>query len=402
MKLNEETVKALPVPEGGNRITYFPDALLQGTRAPPGFGCRVTAGGARSFILNYRVNHVERRITIGQWPTWTVLKAVKEARKLRQRIDRGEDPLEDRRKQEASQRDTLAAVCDEYFQREGHKLRSRDERQRALTRLVLPEIGRKDIRAITRGDVVRLLDGVEDNSGPVMATRTLAYLGRVFSWFESRNDDFRSPIVRGMGRSNAKERARTRTLSDDELRAVWQAAGSSVAPYARMVRFILLTGARRAEAAEMVWSELDGDTWTLPAARNKVKQDLLRPLCSQAVAELPAKNGGKFVFSTDNGVTAIGSFSRYLADLQAASGTSKWSLHDLRRSARTLMSRAGVISDHAERCLGHVLPTIRGTYDRHEYFDEKQRAYELLAAQIERIVNPPPANVTLMKRGKAS
>ena len=66
----------------------------------------------------------------------------------------------------------------------------------------------------------------------------------------------------------------------------------------------------------------------------------------------------------------------------------RWTLHDLRRTARSLMSRAGVPSDHAERCLGHVLPGIRGTYDRHEYLNEKRRAFEALAALIERIVNP--------------
>ena len=68
-KLNEDVVKTLEPPSAGNKVHYFPDAILQGTRTPPGFGVRITAAGARSFILNYRSNHVERRITIGQWPT---------------------------------------------------------------------------------------------------------------------------------------------------------------------------------------------------------------------------------------------------------------------------------------------------------------------------------------------
>ena len=65
-----------------------------------------------------------------------------------------------------------------------------------------------------------------------------------------------------------------------------------------------------------------------------------------------------------------------------------WTLHDLRRTARSLMSRAGIPSDHAERCLGHVIGGVRGVYDRHEFHAEKKRAYEALAAQIDRIVNP--------------
>ena len=80
-----------------------PEAVIQGSKAPRGFGVRVTAAGAKSFVMNYRNRaHRERRFTIGQWPDWSVLKAVKTAKDLRQRIDRGEDPMDDRRKQDAT------------------------------------------------------------------------------------------------------------------------------------------------------------------------------------------------------------------------------------------------------------------------------------------------------------
>ena len=76
-----------------------------------------------------------------------------------------------------------------------------------------------------------------------------------------------------------------------------------------------------------------------------------------------------------------------------------WTLHDLRRTARSLMSRAGIPSDHAERCLGHVIGGVRGVYDRHEFHAEKMRAYEALAAQIDRIVNPKDNVVPLQSAG---
>src|SRR5262245_13645042 len=65
-----------------------------------------------------------------------------------------------------------------------------------------------------------------------------------------------------------------------------------------------------------------------------------------------------------------------------------WVIHDLRRTARSLMSRAGVSPDHAERALGHIIPGVRGVYDRHEFRGEKAKAFEMLAAQVERILNP--------------
>jgi integrase len=70
-----------------------------------------------------------------------------------------------------------------------------------------------------------------------------------------------------------------------------------------------------------------------------------------------------------------------------------WTLHDLRRTAKTLMVRAGVRPDISERVLGHVITGVEGTYDRHSYADEKRDALEKLAAMIERILNPLPLNV---------
>jgi len=137
----------------------------------------------------------------------------------------------------------------------------------------------------------------------------------------------------------------------------------------------------------MRWAELQPHcVWIIPAPRYKTNLDHVIPLSKLALSVLPERNG-EFVFSK-NGREAIGGLGRHKAAIDAASGVRGWVVHDLRRSARSLLSRAGVATDHAERCLGHVIPGVRGVYDRHEYFDEKARAFEALAAQVERIVNP--------------
>jgi integrase len=267
------------------------------------------------------------------------------------------------------------------------------------------------INDIRRSDIVRLLDAVEDERGPVAAEKVLAFLRRVFNWHALRSDDFRSPIVRGMSRVRASERARARILTDDELRTVWRTAAGQGA-FGRLVRFLLLTGARRTEAAGMPWAELDGADWTLPGARNKTKLDLVRPLPKAALDVLGAKpNGATFAFSTDGGATALCGFSNFKAEFDKAvvaqlrernSDTQplpNWTLHDLRRTARSLMSRASVPTDHAERVLGHVIGGVRGTYDRYEYLDEKRDALETLARQIDWIVHRRLISVTLQRGG---
>src|SRR5262249_32277838 len=96
---------------------------------------------------------------------------------------------------------------------------------------------------------------------------------------------------------------------------------------------------------------------------------------------------GRYVFTYD-GTTSIANLSNPKALLDEACGVKDWTLHDLRRTARSLLSRAGIASDIAERCLGHVMPGVRGVYDRHEYHEEKKLAFEALATQIARIVDP--------------
>jgi integrase len=223
------------------------------------------------------------------------------------------------------------------------------------------------------------------------------------NWHATRSDDFRSPIVRGMARVKAKERARERTLTDDEIRAVWKAAETTPGPFGSYVQFLLLTAARRSEASEMVRAELNGSDWTLPADRNKTKVDLVRPLSAAALyvlAKVPKLAGCEFVFSTD-GKNPISGWTRFKDNFDKACGVTGWTLHDLRRTARSLMSRSGVNSDHAERCLGHAITGVRGTYDRYEYHVEKQRAFEALAAQIGFILDPSKANVvSLLRPGK--
>jgi integrase len=145
-----------------------------------------------------------------------------------------------------------------------------------------------------------------------------------------------------------------------------------------------------------------GELVTIVAQGNKAHFDLTRPLSEAALAVIESQardeGGGTFVFSTTNGRRPFSDFSRFKATFDLECGVSNWTLHDLRRSGRSLMSRAGVSADIAERCLGHVIGGVRGVYDRHQYRAEMLRAYESLAALIGRIVDPPQDNVEQLRR----
>jgi integrase len=382
--LTDRTINALqPAPAGKRRIVW--DALV------PGLAVRVTEKGVKTFVLvtRYPGSHNPAPRSLGVYGGITLEAARTKAREWLALIAAGTDPEQ----HAASKREqTFQAIAEQYFLRKAKTHRSRAATQAALERLVYPTIGARPIEAINRSDIVRLLDVIEDERGPMMASRTLGIINRVMNFHATRTDDFRSPIVRGMGRGI--KQARSRILDDDELRAIWKAT-ADYPVFGALLRFILLTATRRYEAGKMRWSELSGDTWIIPAARYKTNLDHVIPLSVMALAVLPPRNG-EFVFSK-NGHQAMGGYERHKQAIDEASGVSGWVIHDLRRTARSLLSRAGVASDHAERCLGHVIGGVRGVYDRHEYFDEKAKAFEALALQVERIISPQQ-NVVVMKR----
>jgi integrase len=363
----------------------------------------VQPSGAKSFAVRFRINGETRKLTL---PNGVGLAA---ARKLAAdamlQVSQGIDPcvVKKAAKAEAAgaAKDTLASICAQYFSDpRSRALRSARERERTINRLVPTKLANRAIGSITRRELTELLDTIEQNNGQRTADKVLAILRRVWRWNQHRDDQFNSfPFIPEMGRYPAGERQRERTLGDDELARVWDAAGKA-GVYGALLKFLLLTSARLREAANMTWDEIGNDhIWELPKSRNKVKtQPLARPLSQAALdvlASLPRL--GHYVFTLD-GRHAFSAFSRSKKSFDAQCGVSGWVVHDLRRTSRSLMSRAGVPVDHAERVLGHVIGGVRGVYDRHLFHREKKDALERLAAEINRVVNPPPANVVALRR----
>jgi integrase len=407
--ISEKIVAALQAPEMGNQLHYASGLSLQGKKAPSGFAVRVTSAGTKSFVWFHRVDGKPYWETLGRWDenaqggTLTVRDAIIAADRRAKLVAKGIDakgnrvdprPERTRRLDEANQpsEKNIAGVLDMFVSRYVvGKLRSERIIRQSLDRLVKPRIGKVGIYDLKRSQVSKMLDEIADEHGEVMADRTLSYVRKAFSWYEinSHDDDFRSPVVRGMARTKPSEHARDRILTDDEIRSLWKVAAG---PFGPMLRFILLTACRRSEAAGMTRSEVVGDDWTIPAARCKTKTETVLPLSKAAqdvLATLP--KGTDYIFTT-TGEKPIAGFTQFKAKVDEQCGFSDWTIHDLRRTARSLMSRAGVPTDHAERCLGHVMPGVRGIYDRHAYLAEKRAAFEALAALVFRILNPT-ANV---------
>ena len=379
-------------------------ALLADTEVR-GFVARRLPSGVVTYGLRYRVAGGQRWLALGIHGRITPDKARKLAKQRVGEVAADRDPAGERKAAQAkatqAAANTVDALLNAFVARHVRKnLRTAKEFERIFDKYVRPRLGTKSVYNLRRRDVVEMLDAIEDEHGPVMADRTLGRVRKAFNWYSTRDDTFVPPIVRGMTRTSITERARERVLSDDELRAVWSAADDLGTAYARMLQFILLTASRLREASNMNRAEISGDgtDWTIPAARHKSKRDFLCPLSQRAqsvLAKLSVKGRSGWVFTTD-GDTPISGFSKSkrafddaaIAELRKDDPDAKmerWTTHDLRRTARSLMSRAGCDPDHAERALGHVVGGVRGVYDRHEFKLEKVRVFETLSDEVARI-----------------
>jgi hypothetical protein len=214
-KLTPAFVQKPPLPEKGDRVVYWDEAL-------PGFGLMVTKSGHRSFVVQYRAGGVSRRLTWKAAPQGLSLDAARrEARAVIGDVTKGGDPLTERRKAASAAENTLQSVAEEFLAREGKRQRSYHQQRAVLERLVYPSLGSRQIDDIRRSDVARLLDRIADENGPRMADTTLAFIRRIMNWHASRSDDFRSPIVRGMARTKPSQRRRQRILSDEGFSAAY-------------------------------------------------------------------------------------------------------------------------------------------------------------------------------------
>ena len=427
------------------------DRYLWDTRVP-GFGCKVTPAGAKVFFFQYRFPRGRagrvRRVTIGTFgDALSASEARSQATTLRGQVFgvNSVDPFGSKaealavyQRERRRAKNTFAALSQEFIELYARpNNRSAANYERILNTHVVPVWGAKPVDDIRRSDVAALLNGIVRGTNPgtrkpkrrkgdgapprdgrAMAHYVLAVVQKLFRWHQAKEETFVSPVVPGMSPlRKPRERARDRILSDDEIRKVWHASKTTAPPYGPLIRFLLFTAQRREEATKARWSEIDGDMWTIPAERYKTKRANMVPL-SAATRELldALPRSGPYIFGAMSRTlvgTADGekereadrpftAFSKSKRKLDEISGVTGWTIHDLRRTARTLLVRAGIRPDVAERVLGHVIAGVAGTYDRHDYLAEKRHALDALAGELARILEPSSSTVIVLSRkGKA-
>jgi len=431
-RLTEITLRSLKPPSAGRLVVADTEAR--------GLSFRVSASGTRDWLVRYRVKGRpgQHATSPGPYPAVTLAAARERTFKVVAAAKGGTD-LPDQERQQAAlaaeaTKDTVASVSQEFTKR---RLRERGRApsyvaavERMFRDHVLPRWRDRDIHSITRRDVVALLDAIADDGFPILANRTLAAVRAMFNWAINRGILETSPAHR-LDRPG-EEQQRDRTLTADEIGALWPQFAAAGYPFGLFFQMTLATGQRREEVARMRWADVDLEarTWNLSSEQTKARRAHIVPLSGLALeilarareeggklAEARGKTGdelGAYVFTT-TGDRPIRGFGKAKARVDKATTEARakngpaapapWTIHDLRRTVATGLGMLGASRLVIGRVLNHADKSVTGIYDKHDYLAEKRHALDAWATYLGNVTKPPGENVVTMdgkRRRKAS
>jgi integrase len=366
---------------------------------------RVTPNGVKSFYFRYQRSLQIVRLMIGRYPATTLKKAYEAHADLVKGLNKGEDirvnpPLGVRSQglahASAQIGITVGDLAKEFYER---YLRRERKNPREAELVIEANIVRywrtRPAKSITRRDGVLLLDKVVDRNAPVMANRVGALLSQMFRFAVTRGTLEASPFV-ALGRPGGSEKARNRRLSDQEIRIFWKKlTRARLSAEVRIaLKLILVTAQRPGEVALAAWKEFDLErkVWTIPPDRSKNGQEHEVPLSDLAltlIRHLRRRFGGSEHLipsrcwkARDSAPITVRALSQGIRDCRKHFGLSRFTPHDLRRTAASLMTANGIPRLHVEKVLNHTIDDVAEIYDRHDYTKEKRGAVDRLAERI--------------------
>lgn len=369
MQFTEARVKAYSPPDGKLNYSLWDENL-------PGFGFRVQAGGNKVYYAKYRIGDKQRMLKIGAVNKISFAAATKQAKTIFESVSQGIDPANTKAKAIASLSKTFGSSIDGFLEQlkidknsEGHVKRSEAYLKRSFHRLHTISLSEVDRMTVAREF------NVIAKRGPIAANRARATLSAFFNWAITTGICHANPVDKSI---KNKEQSRKRALTPAELKLLWSTLEDD--GYGLTVQLLALTGQRLNEIAGLEWSEINWEEKQadLPARRIKGRRDHIVPLSPPALAILKAiKREGKCVFAKRN------NWQHDKDKLDKKLNIPHWTMHDLRRTAKTNMAKFCKVQPHvSEAVLGHKVRGLEETYNVYDYLDEKRDALNKYAAWI--------------------
>lgn len=400
MEFTTKTINELELPAGKTDAIFFDEAM-------PGFGIRLRAGGKRVWLVQYRSAQGQRRHTIGDARRLNLKAARAAAEKRFAEVALGGDPQAEKAAARAKAAILLGPLMIRYLAEKKPVVRANTyiADHRYLMNYFKP-FHKLAVEVVGRRQVAARLTEILSAHGTTAAARARQSLAAFFAWLVREGIAETNPVI-GTNNPGDRLRPRDRVLTAEELKAIWLSSGDD--DFGKIIRLLMLTGARRDEIGGLRWSELDIDDrmfLEIPGTRTKNHHALRLPLTPAAVDILhtvPRRAGRDLLFGGGEGPFSPWAWGMLLlrTRLAEAYGAIKpWRIHDIRRTVATMMAEIGIQPHIVETVLNHRSghkAGIGGTYNRATYELEVKRALALWADHLTSVVTGADRKVIPLK-----
>ena len=409
-----------------------------------GLMVRVHPSGAISFRFRYKRTGETFVIVFGEYGTQGLsLKCAYDMHEqARRELEQNLDPIEEQEKRdralEQARRnradgDTVADIVEQFMHRRIRaerwdeemnswvrdpkstvKPRKRPEKAwQILKPNLVDKIGEQKAADVTKRKLVELLEEIVDRGSPVQANRAYGLFKQCFSFAAGKDLIPASPMA-GIDKPAGNSMPRDRALTADEIRTFWTKLDDpsiKMEPMLRLaLKILLLTAQRRGEISQAYWSQIDFEAavWSIP--RENSKNDIphkvpLSPMALDLFKQLhaitgkhervlPHAWGNRF----PNRCVSEAALSKAMRRNQKLFGLTRFTTHDLRRTASTVMASLKIPRLHIEKVLNHTVHDIAEIYDRHDYFEQKLDALTMWAEHLQKILDTRDSNVVPFRK----
>lgn len=381
---------------------------------------RVSHEGNGFWAVRYVMHGKRREITIGSYPDMSLADADTKATLIKANIKKNIDPLAERRRADNTVFKTVDDLADDWLKDCEKRLKHPNIPRRVYTKDLAPSMGRLAVDQVTPRDIRAIITRITEGGRPTIANDALMYCKQLFRHgikLDLLNSNPAEPFT--VDDAGGVEKSRSRALSFDEVKTIFKIFHQHSDQFTRentlAAALLVCLGVRKGELIAARWEEFETNKklWHIPQERSKTGRAITVPLPDETLEWLHElyirSNSSEYVFPKRRSSKRFGHISpdTLNAAIQKLQREDKlkiehFTVHDLRRTCRSLLAAEGVPGHVAERCLNHKLKGVEGIYDRYDYLNERREALQLITKKLAPVINQTSAKVFDFKTKKSS